>query len=157
MYLAELNIAVPKYPLDDPRIADFVNNLERVNSLAHKMPGFVWMHKDEAEGHAFALPTPFSSRGRDVAANLSVWETPEQFEHFVWNTIHKLFYTRKADWFDAMDTHHFVMWWVEEGHQPTLEEAKERLDHLNENGNSDFAFDWSHLPHIKLWQSQRCA
>jgi hypothetical protein len=49
------------------------------------------------------------------------------------------------------------MWHVEEGQRPTLEEAKVRLDHLDLNGNSDYAFNWSHLPHIKLWQSQRCA
>ena len=47
MHLAELNIAVPKYPLDDPRIADFVDNLARINDLAATMPGYVWMHKDE--------------------------------------------------------------------------------------------------------------
>jgi Domain of unknown function (DUF3291) len=152
MHLAELNIAVPKYPLDDPRIADFVNNLARINDLAATMPGYVWMHKDES-GSAFHLPTPWPA----AAANLTVWESAEQLEHFVWNTVHKKFYNRKAEWFDAMKSHHFVMWHVEEGHRPTLQEAKERLDHLDLHGNSGYAFNWSHLPHIKLWQSQRCA
>jgi hypothetical protein len=152
MHLAELNIAVPKYPLDDPRIADFVNNLARINTMASKMPGYVWMYKDET-GSAFHLPTPWP----DAAANLTVWESAEQLEHFVWNTVHKKFYNRKAEWFDAMKSHHFVMWHVEEGHLPTLQEAKERLDHLDLHGNSGYAFNWAHLPHIKLWQSQRCA
>jgi Domain of unknown function (DUF3291) len=152
MHLAELNIAVPKYKLDDPRIADFMNNLERINGLGATMPGFVWMHKDDS-GHAMNMPTPWP----DAAANLTVWESAEQLEHFVWNTVHKKFYNRKAEWFDAMKSHHFVMWHVEEGHRPTLLEAKERLDHLDLNGNSSYAFNWSHLPHIKLWQSQRCA
>jgi Domain of unknown function (DUF3291) len=152
MHLAELNIAVPKYKLDDPRIADFMNSLERINSLAATMPGYVWMHKDET-GSAFHLPTPWPY----AAANLSVWESAEQLEHFVWNTVHKKFYNRKAEWFDAMKSHHLVMWFVEEGHRPSLNEAKERLDHLDLHGNSDYAFNWSHLPHIKLWQSQRCA
>ena len=48
------------------------------------------------------------------------------------------------------------MWLVEEGHIPSLEEAKARLEHLEANGNSDHAFDWSHLEHIKLWQAPRC-
>lgn len=152
MHLAELNIAVPRYPLDDPRIADFMNNLERVNGLAATMPGYVWMHKDDS-GNATHMPTPWPA----AIANMSVWETPEQLEHFVWNTIHKRFYHRKAEWFDAMSSHHFVMWWIDEGHQPTLDEAKERLDHLDRHGNTDHAFDWAHLPHVKLWQSQRCA
>ena len=152
MHLAELNIATPKYPLDDPRIADFMDNLTRINDLAHTMPGFVWMHKDET-GHAMHQPTPWP----DSVANLSVWETAEHLEHFVWNTVHKKFYNRKHEWFETMQSHHFVMWWVEEGHQPDLLEAKERLDHLNRCGNTSHAFDWSYLPHIKLWQKQRCA
>ncbi|MEL6435441.1 MAG: DUF3291 domain-containing protein [Pseudomonadota bacterium] len=151
MQLAELNIAVPKFPLGDPRMADFMDNLNRINGLAAEMPGFVWMHKDHT-GHAMYQETPWP----DAAANMSVWETAEQLEHFVWNTVHKRFYNRKHEWFSAMKSHHFVMWWVEDGHRPTLHEAKDRLDYLDAHGNSDQAFDWAHLPHVKLWQSQRC-
>ncbi len=151
MHLAELNIARPKYANDDPRFADFMNNLERINNLGASMPGFVWIHKDDS-GHAMNMPTPWP----DYAANLTVWETPEAFEHFVWNTVHKHFYNRKTEWFEAAENPHFVMWWVEEGHRPTLDEAKERLDYLTKHGNSDHAFDWAHLPHVKLWQQQRC-
>ena len=151
MHLAELNIARPKYANDDPRFADFMNNLERINGLGASMPGFVWIHKDDS-GHAMNMPTPWPG----YAANLTVWETPEAFEHFVWNTVHKQFYNRKAEWFEPAEKPLFVMWWVEEGHRPTLDEAKERLDYLTKHGNSDHAFDWSHLPHVKLWQQQRC-
>ncbi len=151
MQLAELNIAVPKHDLDDPRFADFMNNLDRINSLASTMDGFVWLHKDES-GHAMHIPTPWP----EAIANMSVWETAELLEHFVWNTIHKQFYNRKHEWFSTMKSHHFVMWWVEDGHRPTLNEAKERLDYLEAHGNTDYAFDWAHLPHVKLWQKQRC-
>jgi hypothetical protein len=89
--------------------------------------------------------------------NLSVWETPEHLERFVWNTVHKRFYQRRAEWFSIMEKQHFVMWWVDEGHQPTVAEAGARLDHFDQHGDSDFAFGWSHLPHVKLWQQARCA
>ena len=151
MHLAQVNIAKPRYANDDPRFAGFMDNLARINALGATMPGFVWMLKDET-GHAMDLPNPFPG----AAANLTVWETPEALEHFVWNTVHKQFYNRKHEWFEAMDSHHFAMWWIEEGYRPTLEEAKDRLDHLDRQGNSDFAFHWSHLPHVGLWQSQRC-
>lgn len=88
---------------------------------------------------------------------MSVWETAEQVEHFVWNTVHKSLYSRKAEWFDAMSSHHFVMWWTEPSHRPTLDEVKERLDYLDRHGNTDHAFNWAHLPGVKLWQTQRCA
>ena len=151
MQLAELNIAVPKYDLDVPRIADFTTNIERINSLAAAMDGFVWMHKDE-NGHAMYLPSPWP----DAIVNMSVWQGATELEHFVWNTVHKQFYNRKHEWFSTMKSHHFVMWWVEDGHKPTLNEAKERLDYLDAHGNTDHAFDWAHLPHVKLWQKQRC-
>ena len=31
MHLAQVNIAALKYPLDDPRVADFARNLDLVN------------------------------------------------------------------------------------------------------------------------------
>jgi hypothetical protein len=153
MHLAQLNIARLKHPFDDPRIAEFADNLERINAVADRSEGFVWRLQDDS-GDATAI------RGFDdprVIVNMSVWESPEHLERYVWNTVHKQFYARRAEWFQLMEKQHLVMWWVEPGHRPTLEEAKARLDHLDEKGDSDFAFGWSHLPHVKLWQQARCA
>ena len=36
MHLAELNIARLKYPFDDPRVAEFADNLDRVNGIAER-------------------------------------------------------------------------------------------------------------------------
>jgi hypothetical protein len=153
MHLAELNIARLKYPLDDPRIAEFADNLDRVNAVADRSEGFVWRLHDDS-GKATDI------RGFDdprVIVNMSVWESPEHLERYVWNTVHKQFYAKRAEWFQLMEKQHFAMWWIEPGHLPALEEAKARLDHLDEKGDSDFAFGWSHLPHVKLWQQARCA
>lgn len=152
MHLAELNIGYLKYATDDPRLAGFMDNLDRVNAIAERSDGFVWRLKDES-GNATAI-RPFPDA--NMALNLSVWRDAESLEHYVWNTVHKQFYAKRAEWFEHMTSHHFVMWWIDEGHVPTPEEAKERLDHLRENGDSDFAFGWSHLPHVKLWQQARC-
>ena len=152
MHLAQLNIGYPNYDLDDPRMAGFMDNIDRINGLGQKMPGFVWMLTEETGG-ATGIETPW--RG-NVIANLTVWESAEQLEHFVWNTVHKQIYNQKKQWFEALKTPHFVMWWIEEGHIPTLIEAKQRLDQLQTEGNSDEAFGWSHLPHVKLWQTQKC-
>ena len=153
MHLAELNIARLKYPFDDPRIAEFADNLARVNAVADRSEGFVWRLQDES-GDATQI------RGFDdpmVIVNMTVWQSAEHLERFVWNTVHKQFYAKRAEWFELMQAQHFVMWWVDEGHVPDLAEAKARLDHLDANGDSDFAFGWSHLPHVKLWQQARCA
>ena len=151
MHLAQLNIGKPLYANDDPRFAGFMDNLARINRLGSKMPGFVWIHADDS-GHAMDIETPWP----DMAANLTVWETVEDLERFVWKTVHAKFYNRKAEWFEPLGKPHFVMWWVEEGHRPTLGEAKERLDHLHAHGDSDHAFGWAHLPHVKEWREKRC-
>ena len=155
MHVAELNIGRLNYPIDDPRMADFVDNLGRVNAMAERMPGFVWRLVGDGSNDGALDLRPYEADPM-MAVNMSVWERAEDLEQFVWNTVHKKFYARKAEWFGLMASHHFVMWFVPEGHIPTVEEAKERLEHLDANGNSDYAFDWSHLEHVKLLQSQRC-
>jgi Domain of unknown function (DUF3291) len=154
MHIAELNIGRLKYPVGDPRIADFVDNLGRINAMADRMPGFVWRLIGDGSNDGALDIRVFDDPM--MAVNMSVWKTVEDLEKFVWQTVHQRFYQRKHEWFDALKSHHLVMWFVPDGHVPTLEEAKARLEHLNEHGNSDHAFDWSHLEHIKLWQSQRC-
>ena len=41
MHLAELNIGRLNAPVDDPRVHDFMANLDRVNGMGKRMPGFV--------------------------------------------------------------------------------------------------------------------
>jgi hypothetical protein len=43
MHLAQFNVARLRHPLDDPRSAEFKDNLELVNGAAKRMPGFVWV------------------------------------------------------------------------------------------------------------------
>ena len=119
MHLAELNIARLKYPLDDPKVAEFADNLDLVNGIAERSPGFVWRLKDET-GNATdiqAFDDPM------MIVNMSVWQDAESLEHFVWNTLHKRFYQKKGNWFEPMGRPHFVMWWVPAGHIPTPQEA----------------------------------
>lgn len=153
MQLAELNIARLRYPMDDPRVSGFVKGLDVVNGIAERSEGFVWRLKDDS-GNATGI-SAFDDQLFIV--NLSVWKDIQSLENFVWKTVHKQFYKRREEWFSIMEKQHFVMWFVEDGHTPSEEEAKERLEHLNEKGNSDYAFGWSHLPEVKLWLEAQCA
>jgi Domain of unknown function (DUF3291) len=151
-HIAQLNIGRPLHALDDPRMAGFMANLDRVNAIAERSPGFVWRLKDESN-NATALK-PFDDP--NLLVNMSVWESVEALERFVWATAHKQFYNRKGGWFEKLRGPHFVMWPIPAGHIPDLGEAKARLAHHSRHGDSDFAFGWSHLPHIKLWMNQKC-
>ena len=83
--------------------------------------------------------------------NLTVWESVETLEQFVWGTIHKQFYERRQEWFEVLGKMHFVMWWVPVGHNPTLDEALEKLAYMEEHGNTDEAFGWDHLKDATLF------
>ncbi len=150
MHVAELNIGKIKYDLDDPRLSGFMDNLDRINALAERSPGFVWRFTGDGNNATDVIHD-------GVNVNLSVWESAEDLERFVWNTVHVRFYQRKSAWFDHIEQAYFVMWPVPEGEIPTLEEAFARLNHLRAHGTSDHAYGWDGLPHLKQWMEKRCA
>jgi hypothetical protein len=153
MHLAQLNIGKFQAGRDDPAMAYFFENLDRVNALAERMPGFVWRLKDDS-GNATDIPW---AGDPSFAVNLTVWESVEALEKFVWQTVHAKVYARKAEFFQKTDKPHFIMWWVEAGHIPTLQEAHQRLEHFRAHGASEQAFGWADVPAAKLWQEKRCA
>jgi hypothetical protein len=83
--------------------------------------------------------------------------SPETLGRFVFQTVHRNLYARKHDFFERPDRPMFVLWWVEAGHVPTLEDAKARIDHYRAHGSSDYAFGWADLAEAKAWMARRCA
>lgn len=156
MHLAELNIGRLVAPTDDPRVADFMAALDRVNGLGKRMPGFVWMMEGSGEPGTGNTENNIGDDPQFVA-NLTVWESVETLETFVFNTVHKQFYERRREWFEVLGQMHFVMWWIPEGHRPTLDEGLERLENLKANGNTERAFGWDGLEQAKLWRERACA
>lgn len=152
-HLAELNIARAVDDLESDRLKDFVAALDPVNAVAERTPGFVWRLKDES-GDATDIRIDDDPR---VIVNLSVWETAEALEKFVWQTVHKRIYEKRSKWFERPPQTNFVMWWVPVGHEPSVDEAMARLEQLRANGPTPEAFGWESLPSVKLWRSMRCA
>lgn len=141
-HLAQFNIARIRYPLDDPRMTEFVENVERVHRLGRL--------QDES-GHAMNIrvyddPT--------ILPNLTVWENVEALERFVWQTLHRRFYARREEWFEPIKTT-LVFWWIPVGHRPEMSEGVARLDHLIANGPSDYVFSWKEIAGAKLWKTAR--
>ncbi|HMO09348.1 MAG TPA: DUF3291 domain-containing protein [Paracoccaceae bacterium] len=156
MHLAELNIGRLVAPPGDPRVAAFMAALDRVNGLGKRSPGFVWMMEGSGEPGTGNTETKIGGDERFVA-NMTVWDSVQALEHFVWNTVHRAFYERRTEWFEALGQMHFVMWWVPAGHRPTLEEGLARLDHLKAHGDSDHAFGWTYVKDARLWRPHACA
>jgi Domain of unknown function (DUF3291) len=137
--LAQLNIAVMKEPLDSPRMADFVANLERINALAESSPGFVWRLKTE-EGDATAL----RPLGDQTLVNMSVWKDVASLNQYVYKSSHVEIMRRRKEWFERMSEASIVLWWVPQGHRPSVVQAIERLELLRAQGPSADAFTFRH-------------
>ena len=135
-HLAQLNIARAIAPLDDPRLADFVAEIDAVNAEAEAHPGFVWRLKDET-GNAMSIRAFADPR---MVVNLSVWRDVEALRDYAYGGKHVAVLRRRKRWFTPMEGPHLVLWWVPAGHTPTLEAATARLDHLATHGPTPEAF-----------------
>jgi hypothetical protein len=138
-HLAQLNIATLRTPLESPEMADFVNNLARINQLAEASAGYVWRLETE-EGDATAL-RPF---GEGILVNMSVWQDLGALRDFVFGSDHVQIMRRRREWFPRMAQAYVVFWWIPAGHRPSVEEARERLELLRAQGPTARAFTFRH-------------
>lgn len=134
-HLAQLNIAKMKYPAEAPEMADFMNNLDRINALAEQSPGFIWRLQTE-EGDA----TGIDFFGPDILINMSVWKDSKSLHEYVYRTSHAQIMSRRKEWFERFEDSYTVLWWIPEGHTPTLGEANDRLELLRAAGPTAEAF-----------------
>jgi hypothetical protein len=133
--IAQLNIASLLAPINSPQLSDFVANLDRINALADGSPGFVWRLQTE-DGDA----TGIDYFGPDKIVNLSLWDSVEALHNYIYRSAHVEIMRRKKEWFHRMGEAYMVLWWVPEGHLPTIEEAAQKLNSLRECGPSTEAF-----------------
>ncbi len=140
MHLAQYNVARLVAPLDDPRIADFVADLERINTLGDRSPGFVWRLQGE-DGTSTDVRV-----GDDdaVIVNLTVWESIEALFEYTYHSGHVELFRRRREWFDQPTAPHLVLWWIPAGAIPTVTESQARLDHLRAHGPTAHAFTVKH-------------
>jgi hypothetical protein len=114
----------------------FRSALEPINALADRSPGFVWRLQTE-DGNAMAI-RPFPDER--MAINMSVWESLEALQQFVYRSAHVGPLRDRRQWFEPIEGPILVLWWIPAGHVPTVVEALERLQDLKERGPSPHAF-----------------
>ena len=134
--LAQLNIGIIRGPMDSPVMAEFAANLERINALAERSPGFVWRLKTEA-GDATDI-RPFQDP--NMLVNMSVWQDMACLSDYVYRSAHTQVMRRRREWFERMGEAFLVLWWVPRAHRPSLAEAIARLERLRADGPGPEAF-----------------
>ncbi len=137
--LAEINIARMKgVNINEPIMKEFVDNLDTVNEVAENSNGFVWRLKDD-NNNATNL-NPYDDE--QIIINISVWESIEDLENFMYKTFHSDFLKRRKEWFHRFGKVYTAMWWTPSGQFPSLQEAVDNLDYLEKLGATQKVFDF---------------
>jgi hypothetical protein len=136
MQIAQMNVATALYDLDHPGMSDFMGNLDRINALAEASPGFVWRLKGEGND---ATDLKVSDDPRFIV-NMSVWESIEALFDFAYRSDHRAVMVRRREWFARSAGPYQVLWWIEPGVYPLVEDGLARLRHLAEHGPTPWAF-----------------
>lgn len=137
-HLAQVNIAKFSSPPESPQNADFFANLERINALADAAEGFVW--RLVGEGDNATDIKAFDDR--EMIINMSLWEGLPALAAFVYRSGHVDIMRRRREWFAPLDVFQ-ALWWLPVGDLPSLEDARERLDHIAKHGATAHAFTFS--------------
>ncbi|QRY78495.1 DUF3291 domain-containing protein [Pseudomonas sp. PDNC002] len=138
-HLAQVNIARARAPLDHPLMKGFVDQLDHINALAERSPGFVWRLQTE-EGDATSIRVFDDPL---IIVNLSVWESVEALKDYVYGGEHLQVLRSKRDWMERLPAPSLALWWLPEGELPDVQMARERLDCLRQEGPSPKVFTFA--------------
>jgi hypothetical protein len=137
-HLAQVNIARMIAPIDSPVMSEFVANLDPINILAENSEGFIWRLKDDQNN-----ATSINIYDDDfLIVNMSVWSSVDSLFQFTYKSNHIEVFKKRSSWFEKMPEMHMALWYVPAGHEPTVKEAEERLNHIREHGDTPRAFSF---------------
>ena len=137
--LAQINIAKARDTMDSETMKGFVDRLDEINDLADSQPGFIWRLQTE-DGDATSIQ---AFDDPSLIVNMSVWADIDSLKNFVYKSIHIELVRDRDAWFSKMLQVHQALWWVPANHIPSIEEGKIRLQHLEDNGPSEYAFTFA--------------
>ena len=141
-HVAQLNIArMIGKNIDDPVMAEFVAQLDEINLLAENSPGFIWRLKSD-EGNATAY-NPYNDDR--LIVNFSVWESSGLLKDYVYKSAHTIVMKDRKKWFENFGQPYYVLWNIPAGDIPSLDEAVKKLAFLQQNGPSEYAFDFKNI------------
>lgn len=152
-HLAELNIGRLVAPATSPIVAEFVEAVDRVNGIAKRSEGFVWMMEGAGEPNEGNLSN-YLYGDENFVSNFSIWENFETLERFVLKTVHRQFLARRKEWFEVIQAPSLVLWNVEKGATPGIEDALEKLEYYRAHGDSEHAFGWQYAQKLYSKDSQ---
>lgn len=117
---------------------EFTNSLSLIYSLAENHPEFIWRILD-AEAEKQLLELGFDEL---TSSTVSVWNNLDSLKDYTFNSLHSVYLNRSLEWFKKVEGPQLVIWDIANDHQPTFKESFNRLEYLNNNGTTDYAYGW---------------
>lgn len=139
--VAQINIGTLVAAPDDPRVAEFIESLDRINAIADRAPGFVWRLQTDA-GNATDIQL-FDDPRRIV--NMSMWESVDDLKAYAYRSEHVEFFRRRHEWFEAA-AKQVALWHIADGELPEVDDAIRRVDFAERNGASPYSFGFGRVP-----------
>ena len=131
VHIAQFNTATLRHPIGHPATASFEALIDETNRHAEASPGFVWRHGIDTREDDLPYGDPL------ITVNASVWESAQQLRDFAYRGFHRDVYRQRADWFVDSAA---VMWWIDPGTVPTMDECLARMDFHGRFGSTPYAF-----------------
>jgi hypothetical protein len=78
----------------------------------------------------------------DTAATLSLWDDVESVYASTYAGFHTEVLKKRYEWFEEGDYPAYVAWWIADDESPIQADRAERLEHLQDNGSTAYAFDF---------------
>ncbi|MBL8396837.1 MAG: DUF3291 domain-containing protein [Candidatus Accumulibacter sp.] len=138
-HIAQVNVARAKADMESEIMQGFVSRLDEINALADCAEGFVWRLQEDS-GSATSIRVFDDPL---LLVNLSVWKNLESLKQYVYKSLHVELIRDREGWFNKMGEAHQALWWVPAGHIPSVQEAKQKLEHIRKHGPTPEAFTFA--------------
>ncbi|MBZ5521889.1 MAG: DUF3291 domain-containing protein [Acidobacteriia bacterium] len=158
MRVAFATFAILQEPYGHPTVQEFDDRTPDVFKEAEGSEGFIARAKEvngselsnfERDWGAwgpFRVPR-FYTLGRETntdqrASTISLWKDLPSVFQFVYAGLHLEAFKKRTQWFKKPEWPTYAIWWVEDDHIPTWEEASRMLEQLHDEGPSPIVFDF---------------
>lgn len=147
--VAFMTIGVLHVQEEHPAVQEYMD-IGGVNfSMAETSYGFIDRTRYDAATEAatwgiIAAPEFFVAVGLAdrLAQSLSLWQTLEAVFAFSYSGVHAEALSRRKEWFVHPEWPNYVVWWVDDDHISSWQEAYFRYERLRRDGPSPEAFDF---------------
>ena len=131
--LVHANIALAKFPFDSQQMANFFEQVARINQIAYDTKGFI----DEPE-----LIDKGSCFNEPHLLNVTRWQSIDALKDFTYRSDHATVMQARKQWFLPQEGAKYVLFWLPSSQCPTEEMIAKRIAKITHEGPTAQAFDF---------------